>query len=255
MNSTRSATATRHLRSRSLQDHDPRAVAGRRRSLAPLGAASRRLARRRPPRRCSTWRGSAPGSRVLDVAAGAGEQSLAAARRVGPDRARARHRHRAGAARARRAPTRAPPGWPTSRRASSTARRSTALPAATLRRRDLPRRADLLPRPAARAGRHAPRAASRAAASRRSSTRRPSATRSSRMPVGIIRAPRPAAAAAAGPAGPVLARRRRRARAALAQGRASRDVEVRERGVARATAVARPNACASSASRSARCTR
>ena len=36
------------------------------------------------PRGCSTPLASAPGSRVLDVAAGAGGQSLAAARRVGP---------------------------------------------------------------------------------------------------------------------------------------------------------------------------
>ena len=37
------------------------------------------------------------GSRVLDVAAGAGGQALAAAERTGPDGIRARHRHRRGA--------------------------------------------------------------------------------------------------------------------------------------------------------------
>ena len=153
-----------------------------------------------------------PGSRVLDVAAGAGEQSLAAARRVGPTRPRARHRHRAGDARATPRPTRAPPAWPNVETRELDGEALDTLPAGVVRRRHQPRRPDLLSRPAARAGRHAPRAASRAGASRRSSTRRPSATPFFSIPVTIIRRARAAAAAAAGPAGAVLARRRRRAR-------------------------------------------
>ena len=51
----------------------------------------------------------AAGARVLDVAAGAGGQTLSAARRVGTRRRRPRHRPRAGHPRLRRAPRRAPP--------------------------------------------------------------------------------------------------------------------------------------------------
>ena len=59
--------------------------------------------------------GVSAGARVLDVAAGAGGQTLAAARRVGPDRRGARHRHRAAILEyAER--ERARPAWPTSRR-------------------------------------------------------------------------------------------------------------------------------------------
>ena len=52
----------RDVRPRRLQDHHPRAVAGCRRALAPLGRPDRGLARARPPRPCSTWRGSPPGA-------------------------------------------------------------------------------------------------------------------------------------------------------------------------------------------------
>ena len=104
-----------------------------------------------PPSRCSTWRISRTGSRVLDIAAGAGEQSLAAARRVGPtghvlatDIAPALLDHALPSRRGRTSniETRELDG-----EALETARRE-------LRRGDLPRRTDLLPGPAARAGRN-----------------------------------------------------------------------------------------------------
>ena len=97
-----------------------------------------------------------PGAQVLDLAAGAGGQTIAAARRVGPSRTRRRDRHLA-----RRSSPSPPmrPGRPasrTSRRRRWTAKRST-FDDGTLRRRHLPRRAHLLPRPAAGAARDSPR--------------------------------------------------------------------------------------------------
>lgn len=70
------------VRRREVQDHDPGAVAKRGRGVAQVGSVHRQLAGRRHR---GDVRGGAcrPGCRVLDVAAGAGEQSLAAARRVG----------------------------------------------------------------------------------------------------------------------------------------------------------------------------
>ena len=99
------------------------------------------------------------GSAVLDVAAGAGGQSLAAARRVGPagevlatDISPAILRLRGRRGRRRRPRHRAHP-----RARRRAARRRTR----RVRRGDLPPRAHLLPRPAACAGRHVPGAAAR----------------------------------------------------------------------------------------------
>ncbi len=121
------------------------------------------------------------GSRVLDVAAGAGGQSIVAARRVGtagvvvatdislddPDlRGQGRRRSRRGEPahpRGRRRAPRRPPGR-------------------VVRRRHLPPRADLLPGPATSAQWHPPRPRAPAVGSRRSSTRPPLATSSSRSP-------------------------------------------------------------------------
>ena len=157
-----------------------------------------------------------PGCRVLDVAAGAGEQSIAAARRVGASGhvlatdiapalleraaadARAAGLVEPGDARARRRGARRPAGR-------------------LLRRGDQPRRADLLSGPAARAGRHVPRAqAGRAGRGHRLFDA--GAQRLLLDPGEAHPRARAAAAAAARPAGPVLARRRGRARSRLREG-------------------------------------
>ena len=150
--------------------------------------------------------GVTAGSRVLDVAAGAGGQSLAAARRVGPDRARAGHRHLADHPRVRgEGGHRRRPGQrhhPRARRRAARRRRR------RLRRGHLPGRADLLPRPAGRAGRHARRAAPRRPPLRgRLLDRRPQ--RVLRHPGRHHPPPRPAAAAGARAARPVQPRRAR----------------------------------------------
>jgi hypothetical protein len=99
-----------------------------------------------------------PGRRVLDVAAGAGEQSIAAARRVAPGRPCLAYRHRAGAARIRRAGRRAAGLADIVATAELDGEALHTLPPAFLRRRHQPGRPDLLSRPAARAGRHEGRA-------------------------------------------------------------------------------------------------
>ncbi len=182
--------------------------------------------------------GVQPGDRVLDVAAGAGGQTLAAARRVGPERRRARDRHLAEHPRVRRRRGEACRGSRTSRCTSPTGRRSTSPPASfdvAISRR----RAHLLPRPRRR------RSPSilRGAAPRRPHrgnrrTRRRSATASSRCRSGSsaaapsCRRPRPACPARSASAQPgvlrvgarggrVRRRRRpgrRRARAARVRG-------------------------------------
>ena len=125
---TRRSTGIRPRRSSSR----PRARNGR----APprpgtAGARSSAAGSGRRPRRCSTWPASGRAARVLDVAAGAGEQTLAAARRVGPtghvlatDISPAILEY----APSRRATRRA---RATSRRGSSTASATTSLPAAS----------------------------------------------------------------------------------------------------------------------------
>ena len=68
-----------------VQGDDARTVAERRRGMAPLGAVPRRNGSATATEAMFDLARVGPGCRVLDVAAGAGEQSLAAARRVGPD--------------------------------------------------------------------------------------------------------------------------------------------------------------------------
>ena len=78
----------------------------------------------RPPTPCWTSQQIGPGSHVLDVAAGAGEQTLTAARRVGPGGHVLATDISPGILRyARQAAT--PPAWTTSRRWSSTASSTT----------------------------------------------------------------------------------------------------------------------------------
>ena len=123
-------THPRDLRPGRVQDHHPRAVAGRRRRMAPLGPVPRHLARSghrgddRPGR-------DHDGLRVLDVAAGAGEQSLRIAERVGPDGHVLATDIAPEPARPRRRATRPPRACPRWRPASSTARSSRPCPPAS----------------------------------------------------------------------------------------------------------------------------
>ena len=99
------------------------------------------------------------GSAVLDVAAGAGGQSLAAARRVGPLGPRARHRHLPGDPRPRRGGRGR--GRADQRRHQGAGRGTPRRRRGRVRRGDLPARADLPPRPARGARRPVPGAAAR----------------------------------------------------------------------------------------------
>ena len=142
------------LRPGPVQDHHPPAVGGRRRGMAPLGAdagglarpgnrahARRRRRRGRRPRarrgRRSGWPDPGRGPPGRRRRLGRGHRHLTHdphLRRQGRRRSRADQRrdHRGGRGDARLAPGR------------------------VVRRGDLPRRAHLLPRPAARPGRHPP---------------------------------------------------------------------------------------------------
>ena len=196
--------------------------------------------------------GIAAGSRVLDVAAGAGEQSLRAARRVGPtgevlatDIAPALLERAAADARAAGLDQRPHPG--DRRRGPRPARRR------GVRRRHQPGGADLLPGPAARARRDAARAAGR----RPGRGGRLLDARAQRVLLAAGRdhpAPCPAAAAAARTARSVLPRRSRASWPTPSRRPAS--PTSRWWPSSRRYGCRRPrSACASSGSRSARCTR
>ena len=247
--------ARRNLRRRKVQDHHARAMAEPPPRRGTAGARSSAAGSATRPRRCSTWRASAPGCRVLDVAAGAGEQSLAAARRVGPSGHVLATDIAPALLELRRAPMRSAAGL-----ADIVATRELdgealdTLAGRFVRRRHQPRRPDLLPRPAARAGRHEARAEAGRA-------RRGDRLLDARAQRVLLHSgedhprARAAAAAAAGPAGAVLAGRRRRARSRRSRRRGCKRHRGAQGAVAGASCRARPNACASSASRSARCTR
>ena len=106
-------------------------MAGRRRSMAPMGTIPGSNGLALLPSRCSTSRTSRQGSRVLDVAAGAGEQSIAAARRVGPSGHVLATDIAPALLDSRPAQTRVQPACRTSRHASSMAKRLSELPAAS----------------------------------------------------------------------------------------------------------------------------
>ena len=176
---------TTDLRPRHLQEHHPRPVGGRRRGLAPLGPAIEDWlgdatdadARRRPPRRgcgCSTSP-PAPAGRPSPPPAGSARRD-----------------------------TCSPPTSP--RRSSSTPRRTaadaglanvetleadgedlSAVPDGAFDAADLPGRADLLPRPAARADRDLPRRCGPAAGSPSVVYSTPDRNGFFALPVGIIR--------------------------------------------------------------------
>ena len=196
-------STTDRLRSGQVQDHHARAVAGRGRGLASLGAVPRRVAGTATETMLDLAR-VGPGCRVLDVAAGAGEQSLAAARRVGPAATCWPPTSRRRCSSTPRA-TRAPAGLANVATRELDGEALDTLPAASVRRRDLARRPDLLSRPAARAGRHD----ARAEAGRARRGDRLFDARAQRLlldPGDDHPAARATAAAAARPAGPVLAR-------------------------------------------------
>ena len=111
------------------------------------GPALERVARAGDRGDARPGRASALTRRVLDVAAGAGGQTLAAARRVGPERAGAGHRRRAGDPGLRR--RQRPSGRARQRRRPRDGRRAAGRRTRPLRRGHQPGRADLLPRPAA----------------------------------------------------------------------------------------------------------
>ena len=183
-------------------------MADRSRALAPLGPDARSLAGRgnRDDARHGRRR---PGARVLDVAAGAGGQTLAAARRVGPDGhvlATDISPQHPRLRRAQRARSRV-----AQRRDPSARRRAAGRRAGRVRRGHLARRLHLLPRPARRVRRHA----ARAQAGRPPGRDRLLDARSQRLLLdpGVDHPPPGAAAGAgAGPAGPVQPRRPRRDR-------------------------------------------
>ena len=225
----------------------------RRRGLAPLGAVHRRVARRGHRRRCSTWPASAPASDVLDVAAGAGGQTLAAARRVGPRRLGARHRHLAGHPRVRRQrgprlrPRPGRPRWsPTA--SSSTCRRDRSTPSIS--------RVGLIYFPdqqAALAGmRRALRPGGRVGAVVYST---PDRNEFFSIPVGIIRRRAQLPPPLPGQPGPFSLGAPGVIEAAFDAGRASPTSTTQRRRRRRCAWPRPPSACASSVSRSARCTR
>ncbi len=168
--------------------------------------------------------GITAGSRVLDVAAGAGGQSLAAARRVGPtghvlatDISPAILEYAAKAA---------SDAGLAQRHHPRARRRTPRRRGGQLRRGHLPGRVDLLPGPAGRAGRHAPRAAAGRPHLRGRLFDR-GAQRVLRHPGRHHPPPRPTAAAGAGAARSVQPRRpwRRRARPRRRPGSATSTVE------------------------------
>ena len=142
------------------------------------------------------------GHRVVDVAAGAGEQSLRIARAGRAAGTGARDGHRARPARPGRGGRRGRGAGP-GRDARARRRGPRHARARQLRRRRQPGRPHLLPRPAARAARalSALRPGGRIGAVVYST---PDANAFFSIPVGIIRARAAAPAAAAGPAGSVL---------------------------------------------------
>ena len=135
---------------------DPRPMGIRRRGVAPLGPAPRPLARSGDRSDAGHGR-HRPGARVLDVAAGAGEQTLSAARRVGPGGPCPRNRHlaRRSCAYALRGVAQRQ-GLRNVETLELDGEQHETLPAGSLRRGDLAGRPDLLPGPAARPARHAP---------------------------------------------------------------------------------------------------
>ena len=147
------------LRSGAVQDHDPPAVGGRRRGLAPLGTDLEGWLGEATERMLDAA-GVRSGSQVLDVAAGAGGQTLAAARRAGPS-GRVVATDISPTILTYAAKAAAEAGLTNVETARGRRRGPRRAGARHVRRGDLPGRADLLPRPAASPGRDAPGAARR----------------------------------------------------------------------------------------------
>ena len=191
------------------------------------------------------------GSRVLDVAAGAGGQTLAAARRVGPSgsvlatdiSSNILEFAARGGARRR----------PRQRRDAGDGRREPRRRGRVRRRRDLARRPDLLPRPAAGARRDAPRAAR--GRPRLGNRLLDAGTQPVLLDPGLDHPPpRRSTCPGAGPSRPVQSRPARRPRGGV---RGSRLPATPRCGPSTLPSASRrpPNASASSGSRSARSTR